>query len=109
MCGLTVPLVIFDQLYSFDRDALIKSIPRPDKASAKEFTPLAEEVFDRMTQLADNAVAPATAVVSARSIPTWKETTTMPGRGASTSLFGGGARSAGGPAIPARRSSRCTR
>jgi hypothetical protein len=57
MCGLTVPLVIFDQLYSFDRDALIKSIPRPDKASAKEFTPLAEEVFDRMIQLADNAGA----------------------------------------------------
>ena len=29
--GLMVPIVVFDQLYSFDRDALIKAIPRPEK------------------------------------------------------------------------------
>src|SRR6516164_7231234 len=32
MCnGLMVPIVAFDQIYSFDRDALIKSIPKPEK------------------------------------------------------------------------------
>lgn len=56
MCnGLMVPLVIFDQIYSFDRDALIKSIPKPEKTPAKEFTPAAEELFDRLVQMADNA------------------------------------------------------
>ena len=29
--GLMVPIVVFDQIYSFDRDALIKAIPRPEK------------------------------------------------------------------------------
>ena len=29
--GLMVPIVVFDQIYSFDVDALIKSIPRPEK------------------------------------------------------------------------------
>jgi hypothetical protein len=56
MCnGLMVPIVVFDQIYSFDRDALIKSIPKPEKTSAKEFAPAAEELFDRLVQMADNA------------------------------------------------------
>lgn len=56
MCnGLMVPIVIFDQIYSFDRDALIKAIPKPEKTSAKEFAPAAEELFDRIMQIADNA------------------------------------------------------
>jgi hypothetical protein len=58
MCnGLMVPIVFFDQIYSFDRDSLIKAIPRPDKTPAEEFAPAAEEVFDRIMQLADNAGA----------------------------------------------------
>jgi PatG Domain len=58
MCnGLMVPLLVFDQIYSFDRDTLIKSIPRPEKASAKEFAPAAEELFDRLVQMTDNAGA----------------------------------------------------
>jgi len=58
MCnGLMVPIVAFDQIYSFDRDALIKAIPRPEKTSAKEFGPAAEELFDRIMQMADNAGA----------------------------------------------------
>jgi hypothetical protein len=58
MCnGLMVPIVIFDQIYSFDRDALIKSIPRPEKFTAKEFHPAAEELFDRIMQMTDNAGA----------------------------------------------------
>jgi hypothetical protein len=58
MCnGLLVPIVIFDQIYYFDRDTLIKAIPKPEKAKAEAFTPAAEEVFDRIMQMADNAGA----------------------------------------------------
>ncbi len=58
MCnGLMVPIVVFDQIYSFDRDSLIKSIPRPEKTPAKEFAPAAEELFDRIMQMTDNAGA----------------------------------------------------
>ena len=58
MCnGLMVPIVAFDQIYSFDREALIKSIPKPEKISAKEFNAAAEELFDRIMQMADNAGA----------------------------------------------------
>jgi hypothetical protein len=55
--GLMVPIAIFDQIYCFDRGALIKAIPKPEKASAKEFTSAAEEIFDRIMQMADNAGA----------------------------------------------------
>jgi hypothetical protein len=58
MCNsLMIPIVVFDQIYSFDRDALIKSIPKPEKTSAKEFAPAAEELFDRIMQMTDNAGA----------------------------------------------------
>jgi hypothetical protein len=58
MCnGLMVPIVAFDQIYSFDRDALIKAIPRQEKVSAKEFGLAAEELFDRVMQMTDNAGA----------------------------------------------------
>jgi len=53
--GLTVSIVLFDQTYSFDVDSLIGSIPRPDGADAERFTATAEQVFDRMTQISDNA------------------------------------------------------
>ena len=58
MCnGLMVPIVVFDQIYSFERETLIKAIPKPEKTSAKEFGPAAEELFDRIMQMADNAGA----------------------------------------------------
>jgi len=58
MCnGLMVPIVAFDQIYSFDRDALIKAIPRPEKTTATQFGPAAEELFGRIIQLTDNAGA----------------------------------------------------
>jgi hypothetical protein len=58
MCnGLMVPIVVFDQIYSFDRDTLIKAIPKPEKTTAKEFAPAAEELFDRIMQMTDNAGA----------------------------------------------------
>jgi hypothetical protein len=58
MCnGLMVPIVGFDQIYTFDRASLIKAIPKPERIAAKEFTPAAEELFDRVLQLSDNAGA----------------------------------------------------
>jgi PatG Domain len=58
MCnGLTVPIVAFDQLYSFDRDSLIASIPRPEAVPAERFADAAAEVFDRVMQMTDNAGA----------------------------------------------------
>jgi hypothetical protein len=55
--GLMVPIVVFDQVYSFDRDALIKAIPRPEKMAEKQFEAAAGEVFDRILQMTDNAGA----------------------------------------------------
>jgi PatG C-terminal len=75
--GLTVPLVAFDQLYSFSRDELIAAIPRPESETPSEggtpsrrgrrggeeegederFRAAARELFDRIMQLADNAGA----------------------------------------------------
>jgi len=58
MCnGLMVPIVAFDQIYSFDRDALIKAIPKPEKTKAEQFGPAAEELFQRIMQMTDNAGA----------------------------------------------------
>jgi hypothetical protein len=55
--GLMIPIVAFDQIYSFDRDALIKAIPQPEKTTAAQFGPAAEELFNRIMQLTDNAGA----------------------------------------------------
>jgi PatG Domain len=55
--GLMVPMIVFDQVYSFDRDALIKAIPRPEKMTEKQFEAAAGEVFDRILQMTDNAGA----------------------------------------------------
>src|SRR5262249_30500049 len=55
--GLMVPLVVFDQLYCFDREALVKAIPRPEKIAAKQFEAAAAELFERILQVADNAGA----------------------------------------------------
>ena len=58
MCnGLMVPIVIFDQIYSFGRDQLIKAIPKPEKMSDEQFSPAAEELFDRIMHMTDNAGA----------------------------------------------------
>jgi hypothetical protein len=58
MCnGLMVPIVAFDQIYSFGRDALIKAIPKPEKMKQEQFSPAAEELFDRIMNMTDNAGA----------------------------------------------------
>ena len=53
--GLIVPIVIFDQLYSFDRESLLKAIPQPENLADNEFAAAAKELFDRVLQMADNA------------------------------------------------------
>ena len=55
--GLMVPIVAFDQIYSFDRATLLKAIPKPEKVPAAQFGPAAEELFGRIMQLTDNAGA----------------------------------------------------
>jgi hypothetical protein len=55
--GLIVPIVVFDQIYSFDRNTLIKAIPRPEKMTDKQFEAAAGEVFDRILHMTDNAGA----------------------------------------------------
>ncbi len=58
MCnGLTVPIVFVDQVYSFDVDSLLKSIPRPEQIPVAQFWSAAEELLARIVQLADNAGA----------------------------------------------------
>lgn len=59
-CGLAVPIVAFDQLYSFDRDTLLAAIPMPEKLSKAEqsaFSDSSSELLDRILQLSDNAGA----------------------------------------------------
>jgi hypothetical protein len=60
MCnGLMVPIVAFDQIYSFDRPSFLEALKekRPEAISEEEFTGAAEELFDRIVQMADNAGA----------------------------------------------------
>ena len=58
--GLALPLLVFEQIYSFDRDTLIESIPPPDGLDDKAleaFRRSAGSLFDTLMQLADNAGA----------------------------------------------------
>ena len=55
--GLMIPIVFFEQIYSFDHAALIKAIPRPAKSPAREYTASSRDLFSRVLQLTDNAGA----------------------------------------------------
>jgi hypothetical protein len=58
MCnGLMLPIVLFDQIYYSDRETLIKAMRKPDSVDAKAFESAAEEVFDRIMLMTDNAGA----------------------------------------------------
>ena len=60
MCnGLVVPIVIVDQIYSFDRDTLMKAIPKRKEKSTNEeqFRKTADAVFNHLIQITDNAGA----------------------------------------------------
>jgi hypothetical protein len=55
--GLMVPRLAFEHVYSFDRTQLIDAIPRPEGTDAALFGPAAEELFDRIMLMTDNAGA----------------------------------------------------
>jgi hypothetical protein len=55
--GLMVPIVVFDQLYSFSRDELFAAIRAPEGAPGEQAELLsasAQDVFDRILRIADN-------------------------------------------------------
>src|SRR4029077_14293949 len=53
--GLMLPIVVFDQIYTFSRESLIGAIPRPEGIAARAFEPAPAELFDRIMQMTDNA------------------------------------------------------
>ena len=57
--GLSIPIVMFDQIYSFDRGSLISSIPVPKNMETPQgkFHSIAASIFDRIMQMADNSGA----------------------------------------------------
>jgi Subtilase family/PatG C-terminal len=60
MCnGLIAPIVLVDQLYSFNKPDLVSAIARPKESAMtdKAFRGASEELFDRIQQLADNVGA----------------------------------------------------
>ena len=58
MCGgLMIPIVYVDQIYSFDRDELIKSIPKRKGENEDQFKNTSKAIFNHIVQIADNAGA----------------------------------------------------
>jgi hypothetical protein len=55
--GLVAPIVIVDQIYSFDRDTLIKAIPKRKGVSEDQFKKTGRELFNHIIQVTDNAGA----------------------------------------------------
>jgi hypothetical protein len=58
MCnGLTVPLVAFSQIYSFDRASFFEAVPIPDRKDAEQFRNAVRSTFNSFLRVADNAGA----------------------------------------------------
>jgi len=55
--GLMVPIVAFDQIYSFDRASLLEAIPKAEDVDTERFRAAADNIFDRIMQITDNAGA----------------------------------------------------
>ena len=56
MCnGLVVPIVMVDQIYSFDRDALMKAIPKQKGQNEEQFKKTSGAILNHIIQIADNA------------------------------------------------------
>ncbi|MFI5973100.1 hypothetical protein [Streptomyces sp. NPDC051452] len=53
--GLTVPVVTFDQIYSFDTEELVRAIERPEGMTAEQFEPACYDLLRQVMQLGDNA------------------------------------------------------
>jgi hypothetical protein len=54
---LTLPVVVFDQIYAFDAGSLVRALPKPDNIEEERFRSAAEELFERVMQITDNAGA----------------------------------------------------
>ncbi len=55
MCnGLQAPIVVCDNIYSFEIDEFINDIPKPENMRTNPFKQAARELFFRIMQLADN-------------------------------------------------------
>ncbi|MEU0950156.1 hypothetical protein ABZ379_47050 [Streptomyces canus] len=54
---LALPVLEFQQLYSFDRPSLFKAIEKPEGMSGKRFRATADEVLTKILQITENAGA----------------------------------------------------
>lgn len=52
--GLMLPLVGFTQIYSFDKDAFIAAVPKPNEVEQEAFDGAVEELLNRILLMADN-------------------------------------------------------
>ena len=52
-----LPIVMVDQIYSFDRESLIEAIPRKTGTSNQQFSKTSSVLFNQILQIADNAGA----------------------------------------------------
>ena len=55
--GVQLPIVVFDQIYSFDWETLIEAIPKPKEGDPELFRRASSELLDRVLQMADNTGA----------------------------------------------------
>ncbi|TKK89159.1 hypothetical protein FDA94_11510 [Herbidospora galbida] len=55
--GLMLPMVAFDQIYAFNAGSLVQSLPKPEGIGEEQFRAAAEELFERVIQITDNAGA----------------------------------------------------
>jgi hypothetical protein len=55
--GLTVPMVGFSQIYSFDQNAFVEAVPVPEGQNETQFRATVNEIFERILKVADNAGA----------------------------------------------------
>lgn len=55
--GLILPVVGFDQIYSFDTREFVQSLPKPDNIDEERFRSAVDELFERVIQISDNAGA----------------------------------------------------
>ena len=55
--GLMIPIVAFEQVYSFDSQTLIRAIPRPENADPQKFEAAAYELLGGIMDNVDNAGA----------------------------------------------------
>ena len=53
--GLTVPVVVFEQIYSFDSGELIRAVERPAEIPAKDFETASRKLLERLLQIGDNS------------------------------------------------------